>query len=408
QLIVEHSQPPEPAGAERIGLEIEWLTYPAGDRGRRASPDQLAAALQALAADAPYGRVTFEPGGQVELSSAPAPTLAEAHAAVQAGAGAIRRALARAGCGIESAAFDAERPPQRVLDAPRYSAMEAYFDRRGDAGRQMMCNTASIQVNLDLGGPEAAARWRRAHALGPVLSAAFANSPLRMGRPTGFRSTRAAVWRAIDRTRTAPASGWGAGGDPAGDWAAYALAARVMLVRATPERFVALDRPLPFAGWIRQGHELGWPTADDLAYHLTTLFPPVRPKGWLEIRFIDALPDPWWRVASAVTAALVVDAEAAAAADRAVAATTTMGEVAAVSGLGHPGLARAARACFDAALAALPRLGADPATVDASAAYHDLFVARGRTPADDLLDQWCRRAPANRPAAPAALAPLAR
>ena len=49
--------------------------------------------------------------------------------------------------------------------------------------------------------------------------------------------------------------------------------------------------PLTFAEWIEDGHELGWPTLDDLDYHLTTLFPPVRPRGWLELRMIDALPD---------------------------------------------------------------------------------------------------------------------
>ena len=51
---------------------------------------------------------------------------------------------------------------------------------------------------------------------------------------------------------------------------------------------------------VADGHQLGYPTVDDLAYHLATLFPPVRPKGWLELRMIDAVPDPRWQVAVAL------------------------------------------------------------------------------------------------------------
>ena len=63
-----------------------------------------------------------------------------------------------------------------------------------------------------------------------------------------------------------------------------------------------LERPLTFTRWILDGHALGYPTIDDLDYHLTTLFPPVRPRGWLEIRYLDALPAPWWRVAATIVA----------------------------------------------------------------------------------------------------------
>ena len=83
--------------------------------------------------------------------------------------------------------------------------MESYFDASGDAGRTMMRSTAAIQVNLDLGPPdEIDARWRLTHALGPVLAASFANSPFADGGPTGWRSTRLAVWHEIDPTRTVP------------------------------------------------------------------------------------------------------------------------------------------------------------------------------------------------------------
>ncbi len=138
---------------------------------------------------------------------------------------------------------------------------------------------------------------------------------------------------------------------------------------------------------MEEGHELGYPTVEDFAYHLTTLFPPVRPRGWFELRMIDALPSPWWRVAVAVTTALLDDEEAS---DTAAAIIDEGRRLrgAASHGLAHPELARHARGCFEAALSALPRLGADVTTIAATASFFERFVARGRCPADDLLDGW--------------------
>ena len=87
--------------------------------------------------------------------------------------------------------LDPLRPPRRMLDLPRYAAMEEFFDRRGPWGRVMMCNTASVQVCLDAGDEHAGpagyrSRWRLLHAIGPVLVAAFANSPLRRRRAVGL------------------------------------------------------------------------------------------------------------------------------------------------------------------------------------------------------------------------------
>jgi glutamate--cysteine ligase len=147
---------------------------------------------------------------------------------------------------------------------------------------------------------------------------------------------------------------------------------------------------LTFADWIEHGHDLGWPTADDLEYHLGTLFPPVRPRGWLELRMVDALPSPWWRVAAAVIPMLLNDGEAAARATAAVADTAGLWDAAARDGLANPALARAARACFAAASEALTRADADRTTVDAVAEFVDRYVARGRCPADDLLHAWHR------------------
>ena len=147
---------------------------------------------------------------------------------------------------------------------------------------------------------------------------------------------------------------------------------------------------LTFAAWLQRGHELGWPTLDDFEYHLTTLFPPVRPKGWLELRMLDSLPDPWWRVAAAVATALLEDADAGAAALEAVSAPPEGTGVAdhwrsaARHGLADPALRAAAPAGVPRRpRGAWRRLGADRATVAAAEAFHDRFVARGRCPADE-------------------------
>ncbi|HEV2760806.1 MAG TPA: ergothioneine biosynthesis glutamate--cysteine ligase EgtA [Acidimicrobiales bacterium] len=369
----------------RVGVELELLTSVAGSAGRRPSQADLFDVIDGLTPPV-GGLLTVEPGGQVELSSRPHVGAAAAIAATATDLRALRSGLAAAGIDTTALGLDPARPDQRVVHGPRYDAMEAYFGGDGGAGMAMMCGTASVQVNLDLGDPaEMPRRWRMAHAVGPVLVAAFANSPLAAGVPTGARSTRQQIWGLLDPTRSAPAMSLL---PPADAWARYALAASVILIQAGAEEFVPLRSGLPFGAWMSEGHELGYPTLDDFAYHLTTLFPPVRPKGWFELRMIDALPDPWWQVAVAVTVAVLDDPEAFATAERACRPVVDCWAEAAAHGLSHPGLASAARTCFAAALTALPRLGLDRHTVNATEDFVDRYVDRGRSPADDMLDAW--------------------
>ena len=390
-----------PSDRGLVGVEIELLTYPAADPGRRAP----SATLQAVAAAGhlPAGsRITLEPGGQVELSTPPLPGLALALPAAAADLATLSATLRAAGLEPVARGLDPLRPPERMLDRPRYAAMEAFFDADGFAGRTMMCSTASVQVNVETGSAlDVAPRWHLAHAVGPVLVAMFAHSPVPGGGGCGPRSARQQVWSVMDPSRTGPVHGPLLSGDPAApavppaeEWLSYALQARVMMIRVTPERFVPIDGPagagsLTFAAWMERGHELGWPTLDDFDYHLTTLFPPVRPRGWLELRMLDALPDPWWRVAAAVATALLEDADAGAAALEAVSAPPRGTGVAdhwrsaARHGLADPALRAAAHRIFPAALGALARLGADLPTVAAAESFYERFVARGRCPADE-------------------------
>ncbi|TQN31001.1 glutamate--cysteine ligase [Haloactinospora alba] len=371
----------------KVGAELEWLVT---DPEQPRSPvplDQLVPLIEQAGAPPSGSTVSYEPGGQLEVSSPPLPGPAWAHTALNTDLAHIQKHLRDAGLCLDGYGLDPHRSLSRQLTLPRYAAMERYFDAAGTAsGRTMMCSTASIQVCLDIGADpaDAAHRWSLVHRLGPMLVAAFANSPLWRGRPTGWRSTRWTVWAALDSSRTRPVPST----DPVASWTRYVLEAQLMTIRE--ENGPGITSPgMTFSEWLSCGRPRR-PEPDDLVHHMSTLFPPVRPRGWLELRMIDSLPEHWWPVPVAVTAALLDDPRAALAATEAterVPGCTSPGTwlTAARSALTDPDLAACARSCFAAASEALSRMGAaDLATlVDA---YRERFVERGRCPADDLLD----------------------
>ncbi|AZS83564.1 ergothioneine biosynthesis glutamate--cysteine ligase EgtA [Streptomyces griseoviridis] len=379
-----------------LGVEVEWLVHDLREPRRPVTAERLEAAYAALRSVPLGSALTVEPGGQLELSSPPAASLMECVTTVSADLDAVRSALARQDLGLVGLGHDPWHTPRRFLREPRYDAMEACLDRTGPAGRAMMCASASVQVSVDAGHEEPGPlghgrRWWLAHQLGPVLVAAFANSPLAGHEPTGWRSTRQLLWAEIGAGRAgAPPLN----GDPRGAWARHVLDAPVMCVRRDSGPW-EVPEGLTFREWTRSGT----PTRADLDYHITTLFPPVRPRGHLELRMIDAQPgDDGWIVPLAVTAALFDDAEAAETAYRAVkplseralglpAPHNPLWTDAARYALTDPELHEAAVACFTAALGALPRLGATTEVVDAVAAHLDRYVLRARCPADELLDQ---------------------
>jgi len=415
-----------------VGVELEWLVCDENDPSLPVAPERVTQSLACLdgAGALPgHGSLTKEPGGQIELSSAPAAALGDCIAAADLDLSAMRSALAPAGLSLVGQGLDPLRPPSRVLQEPRYTAMEQFFDRSGPWGRMMMCSSASVQVCLDAGlergGPAGYRyRWRLLHALSPVLIAAFANSPLRQGQPTGWKSTRQAVWTRLDPGRTrAPAGAEppgprsrradGGDSDPRFEFARYALDAEVICVRRPARQPWIAPAGLTFRDWLRGAGERP-PTADDLAYHLTTLWPPVRPHGHLELRVIDAQPDAdGWMVPAAVVSALLDDPVAADAAMTAAepvwhepgtgghgrghggAPGAGHGNGAAASpwvraariGPQDPGLAAAGLACFEAADAALSRSGAPPGVRAQVADFAERYVTRGRCPADDMLEE---------------------
>ena len=410
----------------RVGVELEWLVRDRLDPTLPVDQQRAATAVAPLSAAGALpgrGTLTTEPGGQVELSSAPAAGLGQCIAITSLDLTALRQVIHQAGLCLSGQGLDPIRPPRRVLELPRYAAMEQFFDRAGPWGRLMMCSTASVQVCMDAGGEGPGWsgfrwRWHLLHAINPVLVSAFANSPLRGGRPTGWKSTRQAIWARLDPTRTRPPShaepapgrrpgrAWPPATDPRSAWVDYALAAEVMCVRRPGARDWSAPAGLTFRDWLRGAGERP-PTSGDLSYHLSTLFPPVRPRGHLEVRGIDAQPGDGWIVPLAVTAALLDDPLAA---EQAMAAAEALWHqpgragaggggrgngwrpgspwwLAARHGPAHPALAAASRRCFAAAEAALVRAGAPPVARQAVAAFAERYVNRDRCPADDVLDQ---------------------
>ncbi len=385
----------------RLGVELEWLVYDNRAHAQPVPQRRIWAALAGVNALPAAGLITIEPGGQLELSSQPATGISDCVSATRRDLAQLRGALWAAGLRLSGHGLDPFRQPRRVLDEPRYAAMEEFFNRSGPWGRVMMCSTASAQVCVDAGeddprGHGYLARWRLTHALGPVLVAAFANSPLVAGRPSGWRSTRQAVWSRIDPSRTTAPSG----ADPRAAWVSYVLDAAVMCVRRPPPHAWGTPAGMSFRDWLRGGGERR-PTLADLTYHLTTLFPPVRPRGHLELRMIDAQPGDGWIVPLAVVAALLDDPRAADEAMAAVAPLTEPGRSragrggdvvtdvwarAARLGPADPALDKASRACFEAAHAALGRLGVPGSIRTVVADFVERYVLRGRAPADDHLD----------------------
>jgi glutamate--cysteine ligase len=366
-----------------VGTELEWLVAFA-DRPGDVVPLDLLRDLLGAAGPPPHGTsLTFEPGGQLELSSPALPGASACWQALAADLAHVQGPLRDAGLVLLPTAVDPFRPPHRQLQDPRYDAMERYFAAVGSTqGPVMMTGTAATQVNLDVGDSpaEATRRWRLLHDLGPVLVAAFANSPQHAGVRTGWKSTRQRVWQSLDPGRTrAPL-----GADPVGSFATYALDARLMMRPGAGPDWSLPPGPT-FRDWV-EGRVAGPPpTEADLAYHLSTLFPPVRPRGWFEVRYLDAQAEPWWPVPTTVLAALLDDPEAGARAAEACAPTAGRWRSAARHALDDPALAAAARACFTAALEALPRLGTDPGLTGLVAGFTDRYVAQGRCPADDPL-----------------------
>jgi glutamate--cysteine ligase len=253
------------------------------------TPVREGEALIALEKDG--ASITLEPGGQLELSGAPLRTIFETCQEFHRHLDLVRRVSEPRGIAWLSLGanplHDVDEMP-RVPKA-RYAVMRSFLPARGELALHMMHLTATVQANLDYASEDdMVAKMRTAMGVSPLVSALFANSSLYLGKPSGFVSRRVHIWRHVDPDRC--------GMLPFVFEPGFGYERYVEWALDVPMFFVLRgDRYLPangmsFRRFLAVGHELGPATLQDWNLHLTTLFPEVRLKQFLEVRGADAVP----------------------------------------------------------------------------------------------------------------------
>jgi glutamate--cysteine ligase len=366
-----------------VGVELEWTVHHVNDPPRPLTAEHLARALgshspRTLRQDSPHlplpggSPLSVEPGGQVEISALPKDSLTDLFTTVSADTRYLSDLLAAQGLALGDTATDPYRSPRRILDTPRYAAMEKAFQPMGPDGITMMCSTAGFQLCVDVGEPEhVAARWAAVHALGPPLIALFANSPRLLGEVTGWASNRVRAVMGTDPSRTYPSE---ADPDPVGSWSRRVLDTPLLCVRNEGRCWEA-PQGVTFADWI-DGAMDRQPTVEDLDYHISTLFPPVRAQGYFEVRYIDAQQGDSWLSPAALLVALLSTPALTQAATEACAPVADRWTEAARDGLRDEAIARVASEVAGMGLAALGATGLPPAlaaevTSDIERRLHD-------------------------------------
>jgi glutamate--cysteine ligase len=239
--------------------------------------------------------VTLEPGGQFELSGAPVETIHQTCAEVQTHLRQVKRVCEPLDIGMMGMGF---QPKWRRADIPlmpkgRYEIMRAYMPTKGSLGLDMMLRTCTIQVNLDYASEaDMVRKFRVGLALQPVATALFANSPFTESKPNGFLSYRSHIWTDTDPDRCGilpfvfeDGMGFERYVDHVLDVPMYFVYRGGRYIDASGQSFRDfLKGKLPaLPGEI--------PTTSDWADHLSTLFPEVRLKRFLEMRGADG--GPW-------------------------------------------------------------------------------------------------------------------
>ncbi|MGA8172977.1 MAG: glutamate--cysteine ligase [Methylocystis sp.] len=260
------------------------------------------------------GAISLEPGGQFELSGAP---LADVHATKaerDAHFAALERVAAPLGIGFLDLGASPKwsRAQTPVMPKQRYGIMSAYMPKVGSLGLDMMFRTATIQVNLDFTSEADMVRKMRVGlALQPIVTALFANSPFLDGKLTGALSQRSNIWRDTDADRTGMLPFAFEDGMGFERYVDYALDVPMYFVKRG-----AVYHDVAGASFreLMAGKLAGLPgehaTISDWANHLTTIFPEVRLKTYLEMRGADAGPRAHMTALPALFAGLFYDGAA--------------------------------------------------------------------------------------------------
>ncbi len=350
------------------------------------------------------GAISLEPGGQFELSGAPLETVHQTCCELHAHLAQVKEIARPLGIGFLALGMSPKwtREETPVMPKSRYGIMRRYMPEVGSLGLDMMFRTATVQVNLDFGSEaDMVKKLRVALALQPLATALFANSPFTEGRPNGFLSMRSHIWLDTDRDRTGMlpfAFEDGMGFERYVDWALDVPMYFVKRDDTYHDVAGASFRDL-LAGRLPQlpGERA---TMSDWANHLSTLFPEVRLKRFLEMRGSDGGPTGMLCAEPAFWVGLLYDEDCLSAAwdvvkgwsaaDRQALreAAPRLGLGATIAGRSLAEVAREVLAIARTGLARRGRLNADGRDETHFLAPLDRIAVEGRTLAEDLLARY--------------------
>ena len=258
--------------------------------------------------------ISLEPGGQLELSGAPLANLHETCDEVHTHLAQVKEVAGELGVGLIGLGFlpEARREDVSWMPKGRYKIMRAYMPTRGSLGLDMMLRSCTVQVNLDFGSEaDMVEKFRVSLALQPVATALFANSPFVEGRAVGWQSWRSHLWEDTDPDRCGILPFVFEDGMGFERYADYALDVPMYFIYRD-SNYVDVSGQ-SFRDFLRgrlPGLEGELPTMGDWIDHLTTIFPEVRLKTFLEMRGADG--GAWRRLCAlpALWTGLLYDAEA--------------------------------------------------------------------------------------------------
>ncbi|GAA3861432.1 glutamate--cysteine ligase [Celeribacter arenosi] len=350
--------------------------------------------------------ISLEPGGQLELSGAPLETIHQTCDEVNEHLREVQNVADEIGARFIGLGM---APHWKHEDMPlmpkgRYKLMDAYMDRVGETGRDMMRRTCTVQVNLDFASEaDMVQKFRAALALQPVANALFGNSPFKEGKLNGHKSWRGYIWRHLDDARTGTLPFVFEDGMGFERYVEYALDVPMYFVYRDGKYINALG--MSFRDFLKgklpalPGEK---PTLSDWADHLTTIFPEARIKQYMEMRGADG--GPWRRLCAlpAFWVGLMYDQHSLDAAsdiirgwtpefrDALRAAATVDGLAAEVDGVRMMDLARDCVTIAEGGLAARACVGAGGLVPDETHFLNALkdSLETGKAPADELIERF--------------------
>lgn len=242
--------------------------------------------------------VSLEPGGQLELSGAPLETVHQTCDEVHTHFDQVKAISEELGIGFVGLGVSPKwtREETPIMPKGRYEIMMNYMPTRGKLGLDMMFRSCTIQTNLDFGSEaDMVKKFRTSLALQPIATALFANSPFLEGKPNGFLSYRSEIWKDTDPDRSGMLPFVFEDGFGFERYVDYALDVPMYFVYRDGTYHNVMGKSFrDFMAGKLEGFEGQMPTMSDWADHLTTIFPEVRIKQFMEMRGADG--GPWARI----------------------------------------------------------------------------------------------------------------